>query len=211
MADTQLQLEPDNTEWRQAAAKARQIRADILHWQGKPQEALLELKRAKPLVTGLLARDPGVWAWRVELQEGQAQVESDVLRQLGRREEALRIAQASVKRVLVVMQEPEQRVKAERWLLPSLGRVARLSSETGDDQAAHEAWQSLDRIGSQHPALDADGLQWLARAHAAQGQIAESHRLRLRQRLREANYRHPDFYPTSAPAADAISRKESRP
>jgi tetratricopeptide (TPR) repeat protein len=209
MADTQLQLEPDNTEWRQAAAKSRQIRADILHWQDKPQQALLALERAKPLVTGLLARDPNIWAWRVELQEGQAQVESDVLRQLGQREAALRIAKASVGRLQRVVQDPAQRTKAERWLIPALGRVARLSSEDGDERAARGAWQPLTRIGSRHAALDADGLLWLARAHAALGEIAASRQ--LQQRLREANYRHPDFHGMSVATADVPPRKETRP
>lgn len=210
MADAQLQLEPDNTEWRQAAAKSRQIRANVLHWQDKPQQALLELKRARPLVNGLLARDPKVWAWRVELQEAQAQVESDVLRQLGQRKLALRIAEASVERLQRVAREPAQRTKTERWLIPSLGRVARLSTDTGDSHAARTAWQALDRIGSRHAALDADGLQWLARALAAIGKTAASRE--LQQRLREADYRHPDFQ--GAPVLTAglpPSPEESRP
>jgi tetratricopeptide (TPR) repeat protein len=204
-----LQLEPDNTEWRQAAAKSRQIRADILHWQDEPREALQELKRAKPLVNGLLARDPEVWAWRVELQEAQAQIESDVLRQMGQREVALRTAEESVRRLQRVVRDPAQRTKTERWLIPSLGRVARLSSEVGDAQAARAAWQALDRIGSRHAALDADGLLWLARAYAAVGKTAAARD--LQQRLRQAGYRHPDFHGISVLTVDIPHRKETRP
>ena len=208
MADVQLQLEPGNTDWQQAAAKSRLMQADILHWQGQPQQALSALERARPLVAGLLKHDSKVWAWRVELQEGQAQVESDLLRQMEHREAALRIAQASAQRLQEVTQDPGQRAKAERWFLLSLGRVARLSSELGDAKAAHAAWQTLDEIGSRHPALDAEDMLWLARAHEAQGEIRESNR--LRQRLRDANYQHPDFYGTSVHRIDVTpSRKEN--
>jgi hypothetical protein len=129
---------------------------------------------------------------------------------MGQRESALRIAEASVQRLQRVAQDPAQRTKAERWLIPSLGRVARLSAETSDTQAARAAWQALDRIGSRHAALDADGLLWLARALAAMGKTAASRD--LQQRLREADYRHPDFQGTSVLTAGVrSSSKESRP
>ncbi|MEO6264834.1 MAG: toll/interleukin-1 receptor domain-containing protein [Luteimonas sp.] len=208
MADAQLRLEPDNADWLQAAAKSRLMQAGLLGWRSQPQQGLVELERVRPLVAGLLARDAEVWAWRVELQEAQAQVASDLLRQEGRREAALEIARASVQRLQAVMQDPWQRAKSERWLLLSLGRVARLLSELGDAQAARAAWQALDQVGSRHPSLDAEGMLWLARAREAQGAIEAS--ARLRQQLREAGYRHPDFYGASA-ADTPPSRKENMP
>lgn len=205
MAQTQLRLEPSNTDWRQAAAKSMQIRADILQWQDQPQQALVELQRAQPLVAGLFKLDPKVWAWRVELPEAQAQIESDLLRRLGRPNAALQIAQESVRRLQIVSQDPSQRAKAERWLVPSLGRVARLSSETGDAVAARVAWQALRTIGARCPGLDADGVLWLARANAQAGNVDESKR--LLQRLEAASYRHPDFHESEPLSALAGGNK----
>ena len=210
MADAQLQLEPDNTDWQQAAAKSRQMHADILHWQGQPQQALAELDRARPLVVGLIKRDPNVWAWGVELQEAQAQVQSDLLRELGQREAALRIAMTSERRLRDVMQDPGKRAKAERWFLLSIGRVARLSSELGNAQVARAAWATLAQVGSQHQALDAEEMLWLVRAHEAQGASLEADR--TRQRLRDAHYQHPDFLGTSVARGSAPpSSKENVP
>jgi hypothetical protein len=202
-ADTQLQLESDNTEWQQAAAKSRQMRADILHWQGQPQRALSVLESARPLVTGLLKHDPTVWAWRVELQESHAQIESDLLRELGHRQQALRIAEASVQRLQTLMAESGQRDKSRRWLALSVARVARLQDDPGGDRVAAQAqWRIVSELLATRSAqLDAEALAWLARAHAAQGDIGDASA--LQQRLRNAGYAHPEF--THRPGAIAAA------
>ena len=191
MADMQLQLEPDNTDWIQAAAKSRLMQADLFNWQGQPRQAQVELERARPLVAELLKRDAKVWAWRVELQEAQAKVATDLLRQSGHRKEALEVARASVGRLRQVVLDPGQKGKSERWLMLSLGRVARISQELGDIQSANSAWRALQQIGSRRFSLDAEAMLWLARADQAMGAGAQASAL-LKQ-LRESGYRHPDF------------------
>ena len=104
--EAQLRLEPDETNWQKAAVKLRLLRAEILLLQGRPQEGVAELERARPLLVNLLNRDATIWAWRVELQEALAQVESDLQRALGRRDEALRVAEASAQRLRQVMRDP---------------------------------------------------------------------------------------------------------
>ena len=191
LADQQLRLEPDNADWQQAAANARQVLAEILRWQGQSQRAQAELDGAAALVAGLLHRDPTVFAWRVELQESQAQLQSDLWRSTGRRQAALRLATESARRLRQAAREPGVGTKAERWRLLSLGRVARLSSELGDAPAARAAWQTLVQAGARNPTLNAEGLLWLARGYQARGDTV--HAERLLARLREAGYRHPQF------------------
>jgi len=200
LAQRQLQLEPGNADWQQAAAKSLLMQADILLWQQKPQAALAVLRTAKPLVAGLLARDPKLWAWRVELQETQAQVESDVLRALDRPQAALRVAEASVQRLDALVGDPGLRLKAMRWLALSQGRAARLLGEEGAGNAARARWLHLASMASPHVSqLDADALAWLARAEDAIGHSPAA--ARLRQRLREGGYRHPDFQSTTKAVA----------
>ena len=43
LAQRQLQLEPGNADWQQAAAKSWLMQADILLWQGQPRAALTAL------------------------------------------------------------------------------------------------------------------------------------------------------------------------
>ncbi|MFL6591514.1 MAG: toll/interleukin-1 receptor domain-containing protein [Luteimonas sp.] len=200
LAQRQLQLEPGNTEWQQAAAKSRLMQANILLWQGQPRQAMAVLDSARPLVDALLARDPTLWAWRVELRETQAQVESDALRALHRRTEALRVAEASAERLERLAEEPGSRVKALRWLALSQGRAARLLDESGAANAAHARWQQLANLVSPHASqLDADALTWLARAEEAVGQGVAAGR--IRRQLRDGGYRHPDFLSVTAEAA----------
>ena len=197
LADRQLRLEPDNADWQQAAANARQVLAEILRWQGQSRSAQAELDGSAVLVAGLLHRDPTVFAWRVELQESQAQLQSDLWRSAGQRAAALRLATKSERRLQLVARDPGVRTKAEGWSLRSLGRVARLSSELGDAPAARAAWQGVVRAGARSPALNAESLLWLARGYQAQGDAA--HAERLLSRLRDAGYRHPEF--TREPAS----------
>lgn len=200
LADQQLRLEPDNADWQQAAANARLVLSEVLRWQGQSQSAQAVLDRTTPLVAGLLRRDPTVFAWRVELQESQSQLQSDLWRATGRREAALRLATESARRLQQAERDPAVRTKTERWWLLSLGRVARLSSELGDAPAARAAWQALVQAGARNPTLNAEGLLWLARAYQAQGDIERSEQLLVR--LRNAGYRHPEF--TGAQASDFI-------
>ena len=208
LAQRQLQLEPGNTDWQQAAAKSRLIQADILLWQEQPSAAFAVLGAAKPLVAGLLARDPKLWGWRVDLQETQAQVESDVLRALGRKREALRIAEDSTKRLEALVDEPASRLKALRWLALSQGRAARLLDEDGAVNAARARWQRLANVLSPHASqLDADALNWLAQAEDALGRRPAAARLRLQ--LHDSGYRHPGFQSGTAKAAALSSPKRS--
>jgi len=208
LAQRQLQLEPGNVDWQQAAAKSRLMQADILLWQDKPQAGLTVLRSARPLVAGLLARDPKLWAWRVELQETQAQVESDVLRALGRPQEALRIAEASVQRLEGLMGDPALRLKAMPWLARSEGRAARLLDEEGASNAAHARWQRLAALGSTRMSiLDADALAWLSRAQQALGDTSASQRISLR--LQMSGYRHPGYRLTAANSDARASHREN--
>ncbi len=184
------------------------MQADILLWKEQPRAALAVLNSARPLVTGLLARDPRLWAWRVELQETQAQVESDVLRALGRKREALRVAEDSTKRLETLVDEPASRFKTLRWLALSQGRAARLLDEDGAANAAHLRWQRLANLLSPHASqLDADALSWLAQAEDALGRKPAAARLRLQ--LHDSGYRHPGFQSVTARAAALPSRKRS--
>jgi len=207
LAQRQLQLEPDNADWQQGAAKSRLVQADILLWQAQPRSALAALDAAKPLVTGLLARDPKLWAWRVELQETQAQVESDVLRALGRRQDALRIAEESARRLEGLMDDPALRLKAMPWLARSEGRAARLLDEEGASNAAHARWQRLAALGATRMStLDAEALAWLSRAQQALGNTSASQRISLR--LQMSGYRHPGYQLTAANSEARPSHRE---
>lgn len=197
MADVQLRLEPSNTDWQQSAAKSRLMRSDILLWQRQPREALAALEQARPLVARLLARDPKVWAWRVELQETQAQVESDVLDALGQRRDALRVAEESARRLEALMDEPASRLKAVRWFVLAEGRAARLLEEDGATNAAHARWQRLAGVASSDTrVLDAEALAWLSRAQEALGQTDASRKISVR--LQMSGYRHPGYRLTAA-------------
>ena len=193
MADMQLQLEPDNTDWIQAAAKSRLMQADLFNWQGQARQAQVELERARPLVADLLeARCQGLGFWRVQVQEAQAKVATDLLRQSGHRKEAREVARASVGRLRQVVLDPGQKGKSERWLMLSLGRVARISQELGDIQSANSAWRALQQIGSRRFSLDAEAMLWLARADQAMGAGAQASAL-LKQ-LRRKRLPPPGFH-----------------
>jgi len=207
MTDAQLQLEPDDTNRLKAAAKSRLLRAEILRLQGKPQQGLAELERARALVAGLLTHDATVWAWRVELQESLAQIESDLQRALGRPDEALRTAEASVQRLRQVMQDRKQQAKTRRWLALAIGRMARLQDERGDHAIARSLWRETESLLAQRDRLDAQAMLWLARALSARGDRDGA--ARLQQQLRQSGYHHPDFLKTPVMARNAIARVPS--
>jgi tetratricopeptide (TPR) repeat protein len=191
MAEAQLRLEPDNVDWQKAAAKARLLRAELLVLQDNAEAGLAELQRARALIAALLAHDAAGWEWRVELQERHAQLESDALRQLGRRAEATRVAAASVERLRAVMKDPEQQARSRRWLVTAAGRLARLQDETGNHAGSRANWE-LVKAGAREPsATDAESLAWLVQADMALG--ANDAADRLRARLEQAGYRHPAF------------------
>jgi hypothetical protein len=189
MAEAQLRLEPDNTNWLMAAAKSRVLAGEILGLQGRPREGLAEVAHARPIVASLLGRDPHRWAWRVETQEGLAQVESDLHRAAGALGLALRIAEGSLRRLSALAGEREQ-LKTRRWAVLSAGRVARLRHELGDDAGARDAWRVARAVAGDHP-VDAEAVSWLARASESLGDREAA--AALRHRLAEAGYRHPDF------------------
>lgn len=201
MARAQRQLEPDNTDWTQADAKALLMQAELLGWQGQPQQGLDRLAYVRPLLANLLARDANAWAWKVELQESFAQVESDLLRMSSRRGEALRVAEDSVHRLRTVMQDPQQQqAKTRRWLALSEGRLARLLDEDHQHDAAQEHWRAITAILAANPDhLDAEGMLWLARADAALSKPDDAQR--LRQHLVNAGYLHPEFIPRAGTGA----------
>jgi len=96
--------------------------------------------------------------------------------------------------------DPGLRLKAMRWLALSQGRAARLLGEEGAGNAARARWLHLASMASPHVSqLDADALAWLARAEDAIGHSPAA--ARLRQRLREGGYRHPDFQSTTKAVA----------
>lgn len=206
MAQVQRQLEPDNTDWIQADAKTLLMQAQLLGLQQKASEGLSTIERARSLLASLLARDANAWAWKVELQEGLAQTESDLLRALSRQHQALEVAGASVRRLTVVMQDPQQQPKARRWLALSAGRQARLLDETGDQAVAAEQWRLVGRMFAQRADQpDAEAMLWLARADTALGQMAEAQR--LMQRLGDAGYRQPEFTSVAGTDRSAITTK----
>ena len=198
LADAQRKVEPANADWILAAGKSRVLLARLHAWAQGPQAGLADLASARPLLADLLARDPEAWAWRVELQETQAQVESDLLRAAGRRAEALQVADASLARLQTVVRDPAQRAKGQRWLALAAGRAARLQDEAGARADAQVRWQLVsDALDAHESQLDAEALAWLGRARAAQGATADS--ARLHERLRQAGYRDPDtFFPSAA-------------
>ncbi len=201
LALAQVLLEPDNVDWKMAAAKSGLIQAELDGASGRPEAGLVELARTRPMIASLLAQDPKVWAWRVELQETQAQVESDLLRAIGRPTEALRVAEASLSRLQLTAKDRKQARKVARWLGLAAGRVGRLRAETGDRSGAQSAWRiAADALTSVEAGVDAEAVAWLARARAGLGDAdgAEA----LRQRLRKAGYRHPSF--TSVPERGAV-------
>lgn len=192
MAETQLRLEPDNVDWQKAAAKSRLLQAEFLGMQGHAEAGLAELQRVRPLLAGLLAHDSAVWEWRVELQANLAQVESDLLRQLGRRAEAIQVASSSVDRLRSVMKDPAQQARSRRWLVTSAGRLARLQHEAGDAAAARVNWALVQSTaGDAGAQIDAESLSWLVHAYAALGATTAADKLRARLLL--AGYRHPAF------------------
>ena len=134
MADAQMRLEPDNVQWQKAAAKSRLLQAELLGLQGHPEQGMLRLESARPLLAGLLARDATVWDLRVDLQESLAQVESDLLRQLGKRTEAMRTIEASVQRLQLVMKDPTQQA-SHAPLAGDVGRPPR--ADAGRSWGSH--------------------------------------------------------------------------
>ncbi|MCY7355592.1 MAG: toll/interleukin-1 receptor domain-containing protein [Lysobacter sp.] len=198
LVEIQLRLDPDNTDWMKSAAKTRLLQAELLRLQGNSGQALVALERARSVITALMARDSAVWAWRVELQEEHAQIESDLLRSQGNRDAALQTIAASTSRLAVIAEEPGQRGKSNRWLALSAGREALLRTEAGDRIAARERWQTVvDAFAARgEAALDGEALAWLARAEAALGKT--EHATRLTRKLRGAGYRHPDFIGATA-------------
>jgi hypothetical protein len=191
MARAQRHLDPANTEWLQAEAKGSLLQASMHGWEGDPQQGLHDLATARPLLADLLHRDPNAWAWKVELQEGFAQAEADLLREAARPEDAVRVIAASVQRLRAVMRDPQQAEKTRRWLTLSEGRFARLLADTHDREQADRVWRALaTRDGA---GADIDTALWLLRAHDAVGDEAAAHR--LRETLVRAGYRHPDFDP----------------
>lgn len=192
MAGSLLRLEPDNVDWRKASARSQLLHAELLRLQGRPAEGLAELQAVRPLLAALLARDAQMWEWRVELQEYLAQVESDLLRHLGRRADAIRVTAASVERLQAAMKDPAERAQNRRWLVMAVGRLAQLQDESGEPAAARVYWKLVrSSLGDKTAQADAESLSWLALALAAQGDIDRS--ARLTARLRGAGYRHPDF------------------
>jgi hypothetical protein len=200
-ARTQLALEPDSTDWMQAEAKTLLLQAELSGWRGRAGEGLQRLERVHALLAQLLAHDPGAWAWKVELQEGLAQVESDLLRASGRSDEALQASSASVARLRDVMRQPE-RDKSRRWFVVAEGRLARLLDERGDTGAARVEWTQAATAGNGQ-ALDAEAQLWLARADAATDADADASRLRAA--LAAAGYRNPEFHPRTGVAGAVAS------
>lgn len=190
MADTQLRLEPDNVDWQKATTKSRLLQAELLRLQGHPEQGLAELRRVRPLVAALLARDSSVWEWRVELQEHLAQVESDLLRTLGRNAEAIALMEASARRLRLVMKDPAQQAKTRRWYVASIGRLARLQEDTGDRPASRATWKEVRAaMEGGVKQRDAESLSWLAHAYGAEGALERAGRLWTL--LQQSGYRHP--------------------
>lgn len=191
LSEAQLQQGPDDTVWQKAAAKSHLLMAEVWRQQHDPQQGMVELERARALLAGLLARDAGVWAWRVELQESLAQVESDLQRDLGDNTEAMRVAKDSVGRLRETMRDPGQQGRARRWLALAIARTAVLLDEAGEQASALAAWREVSALLEQSDRLDADAMRWQMRAHLALGNAAEAGR--IRERLHQASYRHPDL------------------
>ena len=191
LSEAQLQQDPDDTVWQKAAAKSHLLMAEVRRQQRDPQQGMVELERARALLAGLLARDASVWAWRVELQESLAQVESDLQRDLGDNTEAMRVAKDSVGRLRETMRDPGQQGRARRWLALAIARTAVLLDEAGEQASALAAWREVSALLEQSDRLDADAMRWQMRAHLALGNAAEAGR--IRERLHQASYRHPDL------------------
>ena len=193
LVETQLRLDPDNTDWLKAAAKTRLLQAELFRLSSDPLEGLHSLQQARPVIEALLLRDASVWAWRVELQEELAQAESDLQRSRNNVEAALRTISASTDRLAKVVEEPGQRGKSNRWLALSAGREALLHTRLGDSQTAEARWRTVVHVFAtrSESGLDGESLAWLARAETALGN--KDHATTLARKLRRAGYRHPDF------------------
>jgi hypothetical protein len=198
-SESQLLREPSDTVWQKSAAKSHLLMASLLMRQGQPQRALVEIERTHALLAGLLARDAGIWAWRVELQESLAQVECDVHVALGNDAEAMRVANASVQRLRLDVGDPAQRAKNRPWLALALARTAALADAAGERDVAKAAWREAAILLEQSGRDDADAMRWLMRAHLALGRVDEASR--IRERLLQAGYRHPDLVAGGAHAA----------
>jgi hypothetical protein len=142
-------------------------------------------------VAGLLARDDSVWAWRVELPESLAQVESDLQHALGNNAEAMRVAKDSLGRLRPAMQDPGQQGKTRRWLALAIARTAALLDEAGERASAQAAWREASTLLEKSDRLDADAMRWQMRAYLALGDAGDA--ARIRERLQQAGYRHPDL------------------
>lgn len=192
MAETQLRLEPANTDWMQAAAKARLMQAELSGIRGQWRPGLASVERARSLLAELLQRDPGVWSWRVELQETLAWTESDLLRRAGGQAAALRVARASQARLLALSRERGSAIRVQRWLAIATARRARLLADQGDAPGAGQAWAEVAALlAARADNLDAEALLALSDALAATGAGARARQ--LRQRLLASGYRHPEF------------------
>jgi tetratricopeptide (TPR) repeat protein len=190
-SEAQLRLDTENAVRRKAAAKAHLLLAQILHRQGEPAKALPEVERARGLVANTLARDDEAWAWRVELQESLAQLEADVRRSLGDRDEALRLMGDSLQRLRPAMRDAARKDKAMRWLALTQARVAQLQEDAGDAASARMSWREAAALLERSERLDPEALAWLSRARLALGRQAEA--LRVRERLVAAGYHHPQL------------------
>lgn len=191
MSEARLQQEPDDTVWQKAAAKSHLLMAEVLRQQRDPLQGMVELERARVLVAGLRARDDSVWAWSVELPESLAQVESDLQHALGNSDEALQVAKDSTERLRRTMQDPKQRDKTRRWLALAVARTAALLDDAGEHASAQAAWREASALLEASDRLDVDAMRWQMRAHLALGNASDA--VRIRKRLQQASYRHPDL------------------
>ena len=203
--EPQLKLDPENTDWQQAAAKTQLLAANLDMLQRQFDRAQTLLQSATGITDRLLKRDASVMSWRLELREALALAESDCLRRSGRLADAERTVAESQRRLQAMANEVGAKNKVGRWQGLAAGLHAQISTVSGDLPGAETAWKEvISRIGNEgaHARPDAQGLVMLMLAHRTLGDSVAADA--LQRQLQLAGYRHPDFI-----AALAIARASS--
>lgn len=199
--EPQLKLDPDNTDWQQAAAKTQLLDATIAMLQGQFERAQTLLQSGAAITDRLLKHDASVMTWRLELREALALAQADCLRRSGRLADAERTVAESQRRLQAMASEVGAKNKVGRWQGLVAGLHAQISAALGNRTDADSAWKEvIARFGNegQHARPNAQSLLMLMLAYRARGQDSAADA--VQRELQQAGYRHPDFIAALAPA-----------
>jgi tetratricopeptide (TPR) repeat protein len=203
--EPQLKLDPDNTDWQQAAAKTELLDASIAMLQGQFDRAQGLLQTATQITDELLKHDANVMTWRLELHEALALSQADCFRRSGRLADATSVVAESQRRLQAMAREVGAKNKVGHWQGLAAGLQAQISAALGNRADADSAWKEVvARFGNEgpHARPNAESLLMLMLAYRARedGSAADA----IQHELQQAGYRHPDFI-----AALAIARASS--